>query len=238
MPATAPTGLPSLENASGKYYGGETRIAHSGGSAVVIAFEGSSLIGGASHKPSVDALAALLGGQSAVKWSTGTSILAKAVAAHPGVKVKTDSTQYTDTGLLNVLITGPHKAVAAAVKDVAAAIKSLSSSEASSDDLKKAIAQAKFKAYELETAEVPQYDVIGLGGIAGQIKTSEEALKGISELSVDALKKVSIFSVCSCVENHLTHIQAAKELLKGKVTVVSVGDLNQLPYAEELGFTV
>jgi ubiquinol-cytochrome c reductase core subunit 2 len=188
--ATAPSGLPALDPGSGKYFGGETRIAHSGGSAVTIAFEGSSLIGGASHKPAIDALAALLGGQSAVKWSTGTSILAKVAAGHPGISIKTESLQYSDTGLLAVTITGSNKIVSAAVKDVAAAILALGSSAPSAEDLKKAVAQAKFKAYDVETADAPLLDVIGLGGVAGSIKTSEAALKGISALSPDAVKTV------------------------------------------------
>lgn len=34
------------------------------------------------------------------------------------------------------------------------------------------------------------------------------------------------------------HIQVAKSFLTGKASVVSVGDLFQLPYAEDLGLTV
>jgi len=236
--AAAPAGLPALSAPTAKYYGGETRIAHSGGSAVVIAFQGSSLIGGASHKPEIDALATLLGGQSAVKWSKGTSLLAKAVAAHPGVSVKTESTQYSDTGLLNITISGSHKTVAAAVKDVAAAIKSLGSSAPAAEDLKKAVAQAKFKAYDAETSDAPSYDIIGLGAVAGQIKTSEQALKSISALTPDAVKKVRHDNTVHFDQLLTFWFQAAAELLKGKVTMVSVGDLNQLPYAEELGLNV
>lgn len=36
----------------------------------------------------------------------------------------------------------------------------------------------------------------------------------------------------------LTTSQAAKALLEGKATVSAVGDLHQLPYAEEIGLRV
>ncbi|KAF2672038.1 LuxS/MPP-like metallohydrolase [Microthyrium microscopicum] len=220
LPSSAPSSLPSLDAVKSKYYGGETRVAHTGGNAIVIAFPGTSLSRGSAYKPEIDALATLLGGQPSIKWSAGTSVLSKVVAANPGVSISTNSTQYTDTGLLNITISGPAKVVAKAAKEAAAAIKSASEGSPAAEDVKKALAQAKFKAFDAETADIPAIDLIGLSAITGTVQTSEESLKAIAGLKESALKS------------------AAKGLFSGKATVVAVGDLSELPYAEELGLNV
>lgn len=190
--ASAPASLPALDDSAAKYYGGETRIPHGNGSTVVIAFPGSTLANGSQYKPEIDALAFLLGGQSSVKWSPGTSVLAKAVAPYPGVSVKTESLKYSDSGLLTVTVSGPSKSVSKAVKDVAAAIKSVAGGSPAAEDIKKALAQAKFKAYDAETADVPALDLVGLSAIRGKLQTSEESLKGVAAVSESALKTVSL----------------------------------------------
>jgi len=189
LPTAKPQGLPATPSPSTKYFGGESRISSSKGSAMVLAFPGTSLASGSAYKPEIDALAALLGGQSTIKWSAGSSVLGKIAASHPGVKIATESIKYTDTGLLSISISGPAKSVGAAAKDVAGALKSLSPA---AEDLKKAVAQAKFKAYDATTGEAPAYDEIGLALISsGKVASAEEALKGISSLSESAVSTVS-----------------------------------------------
>jgi ubiquinol-cytochrome c reductase core subunit 2 len=188
----APSGLPALSGAPAKFFGGEERISSTTGNTIIIGFSGSSTSSGASYKPEIDALASLLGGQSIVKWGSGTSLLAKAAETH-GVKIKTESAKYSDAGLLYVTISGSAKGVAAAAKDAAAAIKSLTS--APKDAVKAAIAQAKFKAYDVETGEAPTLDVIGLSAVAGNLKGPEETLKGISSVSEAAVTSVRLHSV-------------------------------------------
>jgi ubiquinol-cytochrome c reductase core subunit 2 len=194
VPATPPSGLPALESPATKYYGGEERIDHAKGNAIVLAFPGSGLASGSAYKPEFDVLAKLLGGEASIKWSSGTSVLAKAVAAHTGVSASTNLAKYSDSGLIYVTLTGPSKALAAAAKDVVGAIKSFSEGQISKDDIKKATAQAKFQAYNSETSDAPAVDLIGLSALSnGKVATYEEALKGVSSVSEDAVKEVFSF---------------------------------------------
>jgi ubiquinol-cytochrome c reductase core subunit 2 len=227
-PQASPSGLPGLSQAASKYFGGEERIAFAGGNALVLAFPGSSL-GGASYKPETDVLAALLGGHAPVKWSSGNSILAKAVGAHAGVSVKTDTAKYSDGGLLYVTLTGPSKSLPAAAKDVIAAIKTVAAGKVSKDDLKRATAYAKFKLYEA----TPSADVLGLSALGGKVQTAEEAVKGVVGVTESALAQVCLF-----FSGVSLTVQAGKKLLEGKASVAAVGDLDSLPYAEELGLNV
>jgi hypothetical protein len=85
-----PVGESTTGSEQTKYVGGEERIAHDGGNAMVIAFPGSSSFTGKFYKPELAVLSSLLGGQSAVKWSPGFTILGNAAA--PGTKVTTTLT--------------------------------------------------------------------------------------------------------------------------------------------------
>jgi ubiquinol-cytochrome c reductase core subunit 2 len=186
--ASAPSGLPAIQSAPAKYFGGEERISSGKGNSLVIAFPGSSLASGSSFKPEIDAVASLLGGPASIKWGSSTSLLGKTAAAH-GVKISTETAKYSDSGLLYITISGSAKSVAAAAKDAVAAVKSLGSGTGK-DEVKKAIAQAKFKAYDLETGEAPAIDLLGLSTLTGKFQTPEEALKGISAVSEAAVTQV------------------------------------------------
>jgi ubiquinol-cytochrome c reductase core subunit 2 len=237
VPSAAPSGLPALDSSASKYHGGEERIAHKS-NAVILAFPGSSLASGSAYKPEYEVLARLLGGESQIKWSTGASLLSKAVASHTGVSAKAETVKYSDSGLLTVTLTGPAKALGAATKDAVNAIKGLSSGQISKDDLKKASAQAKFQVNHAETADSPALDLLGLSALAnGKIQTYEEALKGVSSVSETAIQEVCARSRCS-ISSTLTVLQAAKKLVSGKVSISTVGQLQDLPYAEDLGLNV
>ena len=67
-----------LKTEQTKYYGGEERIAHASGNSLVMAFPGSSSATGPFYKPEIAVLAALLGGQTTIKWSPGFSLLSQA----------------------------------------------------------------------------------------------------------------------------------------------------------------
>jgi len=153
-----------------------------------------------------------------VKWSSGHSILAKAVSAHAGVSVKTETAKYSDTGLLYVTLSGPSKSLTGAAKDVVAAIKTVASGKVSKDDVKRATAYAKFKLYEAAT--LPSIDVLGLSALNGKVQAAEDSVKGVVGVTESTLS------------------QAGKKLFEGKASVASVGDLDSLPYAEELGLNV
>ncbi|KAF2826353.1 ubiquinol-cytochrome C reductase complex core protein-like protein 2 [Ophiobolus disseminans] len=202
-----------------KYVGGEERIAHDGGNAMVIAFPGSSSFTGKFYKPEIAVLASLLGGQAAVKWSAGFTILANAAA--PGTKVKTTSAIYSDAGLLYTTITGSAKGVAETAKAAVDAIKKIASGEISSELISKAKATAKFKELEHGQDARAGLELTGNGLIHNtQPYQIDEVAKLIDGVSEESLKS------------------AAKQLLENRASVSSVGDLFVLPYAEEIGLKV
>jgi ubiquinol-cytochrome c reductase core subunit 2 len=176
-----------------KYYGGEERIAHAGGNAMVIAFPGSSSFTGKFYKPELAILGSLLGGQSAIKWSAGFTILGN--AASPGTKVKTTSAIYSDAGLLYTTITGSAKGVAETAKAAVDAIKKIAAGEISSEQISKAKAAAKFK--ELENGQDIRagLELTGNGLIHNtQPYQIDEVAKAIDGVSEETLKKVRSYT--------------------------------------------
>lgn len=176
-----------------KYVGGEERIAHDSGNAMVIAFPGSSSFTGKFYQPEIAVLSSLLGGQSAVKWSSGFTILGNAAA--PGTKVTTTSAIYSDAGLLYTTISGSAKGVASTAKAAVEAIKKIAAGEISSEQIAKAKAAAKFKELEHGQDTRAGLELTGNGLIHNtrpyQIDEVAKAIDGVSE---EALKKVSLFT--------------------------------------------
>ena len=173
-----------------KYYGGEERIAHDGGNAMVIAFPGSSSFTRKFYKPEIAVLSSLLGGEAAVKWSSGFTKLGQ--AATPGAKVKTTSAIYSDAGLLYTTITGSAKAVAQTAQAAVDAIKKIASGEISSEEVSKAKAAAKFKELEYGQDIRAGLELTGNGLIHNtQPYQIDEVAKKIDGVSEETLKKVS-----------------------------------------------
>jgi ubiquinol-cytochrome c reductase core subunit 2 len=174
-----------------KYIGGEERIAHDSGNAMCIAFPGSSSFTGKFYKPEIAVLGSLLGGQSAVKWSTGFTILGN--AATPGTKVKTTSAIYSDAGLLYMNITGSANGVASTAKAAVEAIKKIAAGEISSEQISKAKAAAKFKELEYGQDARAGLELTGNGLLENtQPYQIDEVAKLIDGVSEEAVK-----SVCS-----------------------------------------
>jgi ubiquinol-cytochrome c reductase core subunit 2 len=184
-----PVGESTTGSEQTKYVGGEERIAHDGGNAMVIAFPGSSSFTGKFYKPELAVLSSLLGGQSAVKWSPGFTILGNAAA--PGTKVTTTSAIYSDAGLLYTTITGSAKGVAETAKASVEAIKKIAAGEISNEQFTKAKAAAKFK--ELENGQDVRagLQLTGNGLIHNtQAYQIDEVAKAIDGVSEQALKSV------------------------------------------------
>ncbi|OJD14010.1 hypothetical protein AJ78_05600 [Emergomyces pasteurianus Ep9510] len=205
-----------------KYYGGEERIASKAGNAIVIAFPGSSAAGtGTSYKPELAVISALLGGQSTIKWSPGSSLLAKAIEAFPDVSVSTNNAVYSDAGLLYVTISGKAQSVAAASKSVVETIQKVAAGNISAEDIKKATALAKFRALEAGDSSALSLEFTGSklahGSKAVQITDVGQGIEKVTEQQVKT---------------------AAKSLLSGKASVSTVGDLHVLPFATDIGLTV
>ncbi|KAK3314779.1 ubiquinol-cytochrome C reductase complex CORE protein 2 precursor [Apodospora peruviana] len=208
-----------LYTEASKYYGGEQRIAKTGQNSMVIAFPGSSL---KDNKPETAVLVGLLGGESAVKWSTGFSLLAKIAANNFGTTASARNFAYSDTGLLTIQISGGNpQAVRKATKEAVDALKSLINGDIAKEDLVKAIAKAKFDL--LSDSETGGVGLVHAGAnliSGGSPLQVTEALKALESVTADKLKA------------------AAKELLAGKASVAAVGDVWMLPFAEELGLNV
>ncbi|KAI9730935.1 MAG: ubiquinol-cytochrome c reductase core subunit 1 [Claussenomyces sp. TS43310] len=217
-----PSTSAQLSSDASKYYGGEERIAHDGGNSMVIAFPGSSsFTSGGSYKPEISVLAALLGGQSSIKWSPGFSLLSKAASSFPGASAVTTHYAYSDAGLLAVQFSGSAKAIRGATTEAVKAIKSIADGTISKEDITKAIALAKYRALEegqnIESGLVSTGAGLVHGGKPFQI---DEIGKSVESVSAEKLKS------------------AAKALLDGKSTVSAVGDLYELPFAEEIGLKI
>ena len=192
-PSSPPSGLAKVEFPPTKYYGGEERIAHDSGNAMVLAFPGSSsFTSGGSYKPELAVLAALLGGQSSIKWSQGFSLLAKALAEHPQAHISTSHAAYSDAGLLYITMTGNAHHIRAATKAVVKTLKDVAAGEVSKEDIRKAVALAKFRALEAGQNTEAGLESTGAGLVSGgkafQIDEVAEHIDGVSD---EQVKKVS-----------------------------------------------
>lgn len=191
-PSTAPSGHPKFGGSQTRYYGGEERIAHDSGNNMIIAFPGSGSVTGGSFKPEISVLATLLGGQTTIKWSPGFSLLSKATEEYSQVHISTSHQSYSDAGLLCISISGNASQMRKAASGVVRTLKSVAAGEVSKEDIKKAVATAKFQALESGQAISTGIELTGAGLITGgkafQIDEVGKSIEGVTE---DQVKKVS-----------------------------------------------
>ena len=133
------SGASTLSSSPSSYFGGETRIeAHGAPETIFIGF-------GTTGAPSAElaVLSAHLDPTPAIKWSKGLSPIAASLPE--GVSAKSVLLPYSDAALYGIIIQGADtERVKEAGKVAVAALKA--SGELKGDDLKKAIAKAKFNA--------------------------------------------------------------------------------------------
>ena len=199
-PEDYPDDMPKPESPPSKYHGGEERIAHDSGNTMIIAFPGSpSYTTGSSYKPETSVLAALLGGQSAVKWSSGFSLLGKVAEQNTGARIATHHDAYSDAGLLYITITGSAKAIRGAARDAVATLKRVASGEVSKEDVLKATALAKFEALAAGENLEAGLELTGAGLIqGGSAFQMDEVAKRLSSVDPEQIKKVSLLmALCS-----------------------------------------
>ncbi|RDW93197.1 ubiquinol--cytochrome-c reductase subunit 2 [Aspergillus mulundensis] len=222
LPSAGTSGQYQLKsNSPSNYHGGEQRISTKAGNSVVIAFPGTSAFGTSAYKPAASVLAALLGGESSIKWTPGFSLLGQATQGFNQLRVSTKNYAYSDAGLLTVTLSGKANQVASAGKSVVEALNKAAAGEIPADEIKKATALAKFQA--LESAQ-----------------TLATGLEATGSALINGSKPYQIGEVAQSVDS-VTEAQVkdlAKSLLSGKASVASVGDLSQIPYASDLGLTV
>lgn len=238
-PDSPPADLPLTGTSPSKYYGGEERIAHDSGNNLVIAFPGSSYFNGDAYKPELSVLAALLGGDSTIKWSPGFSLLSKAVSAYSSLHVTTTHSTYSDTGLLSISLSGKANDIRAASKEVVKTLKAVASGDVRKEDIRKAIASAKFKTLEAGESIATGIELTGAGLVnRGGALQIDDLGKSLSEVTEEQVKKVWLRKLYKLYSSDANLTQAAKTLLDGKATVSAVGDLFVLPFAEEIGLNV
>jgi len=172
---------------------------------MTIAFPGSSSFTGGSYKPEYAVLAALLGGQSSIKWSSGFSLLSKASQNFPGATIKTKSAIYSDAGLLTIEVSGSAKDVRDSAGEVVKAIKQIAEG-VSKEEFTKAKATAKFSELEFGQNIYAGLELTGSGLVSGnkayQIDETAKAIDGVSE---QALKEVSHRLILQHVKHALTN---------------------------------
>jgi ubiquinol-cytochrome c reductase core subunit 2 len=154
----------------------------------VIAFPGSSAFGTAGFKAEASVLAALLGGESTIKWTPGFSLLSQATKGFNQINISTKNLAYSDAGLFTVTLSGQADQIAAASKNVVDVLKKAAAGEVASEDIKKAIALAKFRALEsLQTLDTG-LEATGSGLVHGskpyQIGEIAQAVEKVSEQQV------------------------------------------------------
>ena len=194
LPNQSGSGAFKVQSEASKYYGGEARIASKSGNSIVIAFPGSSEFGSAGYKPEISVLAALLGGESTIKWTPGFSLLSKATEGFAGTKAVASSLSYSDAGLLTITVSGSK--VGDASKSVVDAIKKVAAGEVPSEDVKKAAAYAKLNALESVQNISSGLEVTGAALLNGT-KPSDagEIIQAIDGVSAEQVKEVSQFII-------------------------------------------
>ncbi|KAG6865889.1 hypothetical protein C0991_010970 [Blastosporella zonata] len=208
--ASTPATAASPASAS-TYFGGENRIdAHNGPQTVFIGFGATG-----APTPELAALAAHLSPGPSVKWSQSISPLAAAVPI--GVSVQSVYLPYSDATLVGVLVQG---ASAADIKVAAtAAVAELKKAAAglSQEDVQRAVAKAKFAAASAAESRDGLASSLGAQVLTGKSATLNVKLTAFDDVSAAAFSK------------------AVSALVKGKPTYVAIGDVNALPYADEVG---
>jgi len=192
-----------------KYYGGESRVNAHSTPTVFIGF------GTSTPSAALSVLASYLDPTPSVKWSDGVSPLSK---LPKGTTVQIVHEVYSDGALFGLLVQGEN---AAAVKEASTiavqALKSVSSGTLESEELARAVSKAKFSAASsVEGRE-------GLAAVyAPQLFAKSTYSLDATYASLDAIKSGDV-------------AKASKGLLESKPTYVVVGNVGELPYADELG---
>ncbi|WWD17132.1 hypothetical protein CI109_101569 [Kwoniella shandongensis] len=203
-----------LTGGATKYFGGEARLPldiHGPPTAlptVVVAFGSSS-----PATADLKVLKQLLGGESSLKWSPGSSPLSQAAAKIPGASAKAFLLPYSDASLFGVVVTAPTSVQTKTLAEEVVNVIKAAAKGAKDDEVKRAVAKATFA------------DAISSETLDGLVSSVGPALFAGGAIKPESFSSVSASSVS----------KAATELLKAKPTVVAIGNVAVLPYADELG---
>jgi ubiquinol-cytochrome c reductase core subunit 2 len=197
--ASLPTSSP-LSPAPSKYFGGSTRIdSHEGPETVFFGF------GTTTPSAVLSVLSAHIAPTQSLKYPTVPRSSTTVTPVH---------LPYSDAALTGVLVQGPD---AKSVKEAAKAVVDKLKKPLTVEELKIAVARAKFSAAATVEGREGLIDAIG-SKIFSNINASVES-------TLAALDKVDAATVSKTVS----------ELAKATPTFVVVGDVKILPYADEIG---
>lgn len=232
-------GSPTLSSGSSEYFGGESRVPldlHADPNAqptMVIAY-------GASGAPTADmkVLPYIIGGDSSVKWTPGTSELSIRAAGISGASAQSFILPYSDAALLGVVLTAPTSEV---LRDLANVVvddlSKVQNGKLGKDIVKRSVAKAKFaEATRLERTDTmvasagPAVSALDVQANPSKVSLGNVPAPDSSFAALDKVSETSIAKVLCFTDPYSDTVQAAKDLLRKKPTVIAVGDLHKLPY--------
>ncbi|EJD55050.1 LuxS/MPP-like metallohydrolase [Auricularia subglabra TFB-10046 SS5] len=194
------------------YFGGENRAAGPAHGLQTLFVGYGTTAPAAEHA----VLAALLSPTPAVKWSAGASPLAQALPR--GARVESVLFSYSDAALLGFLVQAPRAEDArAAAKAAVDALKAAAAKAPSAEELKGAVARARFRAAFAQDTREGLVAALAPGLLGGPSVSLESTLSALSSVNAAAVSK------------------AAATLTKAKPTFVAVGNLHEIPYPDEIG---
>ncbi|WFD35378.1 ubiquinol-cytochrome c reductase core subunit 1 [Malassezia cuniculi] len=203
-----------------KYFGGDLRTAlvdaHGHPQPVshfFVGYEGAPR----SKSAVLSVLESLLGGVSSIKWSHGQTPLGALSTQVAGAKAHAFNSSLSDSGIFGLHVTAPHSKAGEAVKASVAALDRIAQGSVASEEVAGAIARAKFAAAAaLESSSESAHAVLGAELLDGAVVPVAEKIAALEAVNGSQLSA------------------AAGELLKSKATTVALGNLEQLPYGDEL----
>ncbi|KAF8651070.1 hypothetical protein AX16_004933 [Volvariella volvacea WC 439] len=174
----------SLTSPASAYFGGETRVHGHGGPQTVF-------IGFGTTAPSAElaALAAHLSTQASVKWSKGISPIAEAIPE--GTSVQSVYLPYSDAALFGLLVQGSTTASVKEAGKVAVQALKTAATGIKDEELKKAIAKAKFSAASAVDSRDGLVSSLGSKILAGTPTTLDATLTAFDTLTAASFSKAS-----------------------------------------------
>ena len=190
MPAGKPLPTPTV-----KFHGGETRIAHktANHNVYAIAFPGSALYGPKSS-PEQIVLAHHLGGFPRLKWANGHSAFAKVSAGLEGkVNLFATNIGYSDAGLFCIMAVGGPFNVAEGIARALRTLRDIAKGTTTikADELKRAIASARYITYATSEARLSGLEPIGQSVLdLGKVPDTDSVVASYEKVTPDKLKQV------------------------------------------------
>lgn len=162
--ASASSQAAVTESQKTKYFGGELRVpatAHGGHhlGSLLVGFQG-----GAQNQPEYAVLKALLGGESSLKWANGTTPLSQLTPLVGGADkpvVRAFNLPYSDAGLFGIFVSAPTEKVGELATKAIQAVKEVANGSLKDEQVKAAIARAKFAAATALESRLPRQELIG-----------------------------------------------------------------------------